>query len=174
MFSYQRKGSLLKIYQMHNRLQQIPFLLQKMYERNNSISLLQVILETTYLSDTCYWNLLMHMLLFNSTGNLKLNGSLGLGVMLPLSIQGVIKYQIMISIAYLGFGCVRTTLSSIWILYSPLYKSPLSWTIFNSDNVHVLGTYNDGFNSYSYWLSSKFFIIVFIKKRFIIENKSNA
>jgi len=83
-----------------------------------------------------------------------------------LSIQGVIKYQTMISIAYLGFGCVRTTLSSIWILYSPLYKSPLSWTIFNSDNVHVLGTYNDGFNSYSCWLSSKF-----LSNCFLIQKK---
>ena len=104
------------------------------------------------------------MLLFNSAGNINLNGSLGLGVM-PLSIQGVIKYQTMISIAYLGFGCVRTTLSSIWILYSPLYKSPLSWTIFNSDNVHVLGMYNDGFSSYSCWLSSKFFRIIFLSKK---------
>ena len=109
--------------------------------------------------------MLMHMLLFNSAGNLNLNGSLGLGVM-PLSIQGVIKYQTMISIAYLGSGCVRTTLSSIWILYSPLYKSPLSWTIFNSDNVHVLGTYNDGFNSYSCWLTSKF-----LSNCFLIQKK---
>ena len=55
--------------------------------------------------------------------------------------------------------------SSIYILYSPLYKSSLSWTIFNSDNVHVLGMYNDGFSSYSCWLSSKFFRIVFLSKK---------
>ena len=51
---------------------------------------------------------------FNFAGNLNLNGSIGLGVM-PLSIQGVIKYQIMFSVAYLGCGCVRTTLCLIWI-----------------------------------------------------------
>ena len=55
--------------------------------------------------------------------------------------------------------------SSIYILYSPLYKSSLSWTIFNSDNVHVLGMYNDGFSSYSCWLSSKFFRIIFLSKK---------
>jgi len=53
-------------------------------------------------------------------GNLNLNGSFGLGVM-TLTIQGVMKYQTMFSVAYLGCGCVRTTLCSIWIMYSPLY-----------------------------------------------------
>ncbi|KAG2597938.1 hypothetical protein PVAP13_5KG311507 [Panicum virgatum] len=47
-------------------------------------------------------------------GNLNLNGSIVLGAM-PLSIQGVIKYRTIFSVAYLGCGCVRTTLCSIWI-----------------------------------------------------------
>jgi len=61
----------------------------------------------------------MDILLFNSAGNLNLNESLGLGVML-LSIQGVIKYQTMISVAYLGYGCVRTTLFNLYLVFATL------------------------------------------------------